>query len=131
MTVRPESELLWKQGLEDLKTAEVLLEAGRYYASVFFSHQAVEKFLKAAFVEVRREMYPRTHNLVKLGRELGLDEVLEDLMELNPEYSITRYPDAANGLPAEMHNKSTAKKHLERAKRVMIACERLIKSSGQ
>ncbi len=127
--MRPESELLWKQGLEDLKTAEVLLETGRYYASVFFSHQAAEKFLKAAFVEVKREIYPKTHNLVELGKELGLYEVMEDLMELNPEYSITRYPDAANGLPAEMHSEFTAKKHLERARRVMLICKKLIESS--
>ncbi len=127
--MRPESERLWKQGLEDLKTAELLINTGRYYASVFFAHQAAEKFLKATYVEVKREPHPKTHNLVELGQSLELDDVMEDLMELNPEYTVTRYPDAANGIPAQMYNEVIARRHLERAYRVMKACERLMKRS--
>ncbi|WP_204327927.1 HEPN domain-containing protein, partial [Proteus mirabilis] len=48
------SVLLWEQALEDLKTAEVLVEVKRYYASVFFSQQAAEKALKALYIEVKR-----------------------------------------------------------------------------
>ncbi|MDK2373025.1 MAG: HEPN domain-containing protein [Candidatus Korarchaeota archaeon] len=129
--MRPESEALWKQGLEDLKTAKVLLEAGRYYASVFFSHQAAEKFLKAAYIELKRELYPKTHNLVELGKALGMEDLMENLMELNPEYSVTRYPDAANGIPAEMYNENIARKHIRTAERVMEVCRRLMRSSEQ
>ena len=68
-----------------MKTAELLMNAGRYYASVFLAHQATEKFLKATHVEVKREPHPKTHNLVELGLSLELDDVMEDLMELNPE----------------------------------------------
>ena len=35
----------WAQAQEDLETATVLLEAERYYASVFFSQKAAEKAL--------------------------------------------------------------------------------------
>lgn len=37
---------------EDLETAKILLKTHRYYAAAFFSHQAVENFLKATYLEV-------------------------------------------------------------------------------
>lgn len=48
--MRPETELWWKQAIEDLETARVNLNAQRYYACVFFAHQAAEKSLKALFI---------------------------------------------------------------------------------
>ncbi len=65
--MREEARRLWRQALEDLETAKVLLNSGRYYAAAFFSHQAAKKSLKAVHVELRREIPPRTHNLVELG----------------------------------------------------------------
>ncbi|MFW6126416.1 MAG: HEPN domain-containing protein [Chloroflexota bacterium] len=58
-------------GGEDLKTAEALIEASRYYAAVFFSEQAAEKALKVVYLE--RERRPAfTHDLVELADELVL-----------------------------------------------------------
>ncbi|RLG42695.1 MAG: DNA-binding protein [Thermoproteota archaeon] len=128
--MRRESRALWEQALEDLETAKVLLRGGRYYAVAFFSHQAAEKALKAAYIEVKREIPPRTHNLVELGRLLGLNDVMEDLMELNPEYTISRYPDAANGVPASMYSESIAESHLRRAERVVKRCGELLKATS-
>ncbi len=99
---------------------------GAYYVVAFFSHQAAEKALKATYIEVKRQIHPRTRNLVELGRLLGLDDVMEDLMELNPEYTISRYPDAANGVPARMYTESIAERHLRRAERVVKRCGELL-----
>ncbi len=129
--MRPESERLWLQGEEDLETARILLKTHRYYAAAFFSHQAAEKFLKATYLEVAKDVYPKTHNLVELGRLLHLDDIMEDLMELNPEYMISRYPDAANGVPAHMYNENIAKRHLERAERVREVCLRILERSSR
>jgi len=41
------------QALEDIKTAEKLLEAGRYYAVAFWSQQTAEKALKALLIYIR------------------------------------------------------------------------------
>ena len=41
----------WAQARADLATAVTLLDAGVYYASVFFSQQAAEKALKGAMVD--------------------------------------------------------------------------------
>ncbi|ACS34619.1 Nucleotide-binding protein, containing HEPN domain [Thermococcus gammatolerans EJ3] len=57
--MRNEARLLWEQALEDLKTAEALIDVKRYYASVFFSQQAAEKALKALYIEVKREFPPK------------------------------------------------------------------------
>jgi len=41
--IRNEAKLLWEQALEDLKTAEVLIEVKRYYASVFFPTKLLKR----------------------------------------------------------------------------------------
>jgi HEPN domain-containing protein len=41
--MRNEAKLLWEQALEDLKTAEALVEVKRYYASVFFLNKLLKK----------------------------------------------------------------------------------------
>jgi len=124
--VREESRRFWIQALEDLETARVLLREERYYASAFYSHQAAEKALKAAYIEIRREAAPRTHNIVELGQALGMNDLLDDLMELNPEYTVSRYLNAANGVPAQMYSEAIARRHLDRAERVVNRCRELM-----
>jgi len=109
----------WAQAQEDLETARVLLKAERYYASVFFSQQASEKALKALYVQRKREL-PKTHNLVELAIELKApEEVMSAAQELTPDYLVTRYVNAAAGVPAQMYNSESAKVHLDYAKAVM------------
>ncbi|MDI3475163.1 MAG: hypothetical protein PWQ79_38 [Thermococcaceae archaeon] len=126
--MREESKLLWEQALEDLKTAEALITVKRYYASVFFSQQAAEKALKALYIELKREFPPKTHSLLRLSNELGIedDEVIDAVLDLNPEYIVTRYPDAANEVPARIYNERMAVSHLEKAKKVIEFCRRRI-----
>jgi len=117
--MREEAANNWAQAQEDLETARVLLEAERYYASVFFSQQAAEKALKALYVHKRREL-PKTHNLVELAIDLEASErVMEAAQELTPNYLVTRYVNAAAGVPAQMYNSRSAKMHLDCAEAVM------------
>ncbi|MFA4700349.1 HEPN domain-containing protein [Pyrococcus kukulkanii] len=127
--MREEARLLWEQALEDLKTAEVLIEAGRYYASVFFSQQAAEKALKALYIEVKKELPPKTHSLIRLSEELNIkdEEILDAVLDLNPEYTVTRYPDAANEVPARIYNRRSAVEHFEKAKKVVEFCRKRLK----
>lgn len=124
MDIRNEAKLLWEQALEDLKTAEVLIEVKRYYASVFFSQQATEKALKAWYIESKREFPPKTHSLLRLSNELGIEDegIIDAVLDLNPEYVVTRYPDAANEVPAKIYNERMAIEHLEKAKKVIEFC---------
>lgn len=75
--------------------------------------------MKGAIIELQRQLPPKTHNLVELGRTLGVPEdVMSDLRLLNPEYATSRYPDAANGVPAENYDLRKARQLLEAAERV-------------
>jgi len=123
--MREEVRRLWLQTLEDLKTAEALLKAGRYYASVFFAQQAAEKALKALYIHLRGELPPRTHNLLELLRSLGVDreDLIDAATDLTPEYIVTRYPNAAGGVPAELYNERSAREHLEKARLIVDYCK--------
>jgi HEPN domain-containing protein len=118
--MRLETELWWKQSIEDLETARVNLDTKRFYACVFFSHQAAEKGLKALFIESMREMPTKTHNILALGKALNApDDIMTSIRDLSPEYITSRYPDAAYGVPAELYNEELAKKHLGQAEEIL------------
>lgn len=67
---------------------------------------------------------PKTNSLLRLSNELGIkdDEVIDAVLDLNPEYIVTRYPDAANEVPATIYNERMAVEHLEKAKKVIKFC---------
>ncbi len=110
----------WRQALEDLKTAQLNIGIKRYYASVFFSQQAGEKALKAVFIHGRRRLPPRRHNMVELCRLLKAPRgVTNAAIELNPEYIVARYPNAAKGVPEQMYTKQLAQTHLHAAKEIV------------
>ncbi len=116
--MREETRRWLKQAEADLAVARELGH-GHYYIGAFACHQAIEKGMKAAFIERKRSMPPKTHNLVELARELGAPEaVLSDVRLLNPEYAVSRYPDAANGVPAEMYDERKARLLLEATERI-------------
>ncbi len=41
------------------------------------------------------------------------------IRDLNPEYLITRYPDMAQGVPAEMYDEKIAQRHLHNAQEII------------
>lgn len=117
--MREEIRNLLEQAGEDLDTTRVNLEYGRYYAAAFFAQQAAEKGLQALYLSRRREPI-FTHDLSRIAEALGAPvEVREDAADLTPEYIITRYPNAANGVPAKLYTKRKAEASLERAQRIM------------
>ncbi|BCZ87941.1 HEPN domain-containing protein [Thermus thermophilus] len=117
--MRPEAENLLAQAREDLITAKVLLDAGRYYATAFFAQQAAEKALKALALE-RLRTFPRPHDLIALAETLGAPEgVVEAARLLTPDYTVSRYPDAAGTLPARLYGKNQAQARWEAAQEVL------------
>ncbi len=116
--MREESRRWLRQARADLEVARALGH-GHYFVGAFACHQAAEKAMKAACIELHRTLPPKTHNLLELARELRApEEVLSDLRLINPEYVAARYPDAANGIPAEMYDERKARLLLEAAERV-------------
>jgi len=117
--MRRESARLWEQAREDLDTADKLLSVEKYYASVFFSEQAAEKALKVMYLEIKRRV-AFTHDLTDLAEELGAPEnVSHAAAELSPDYLTTRYPDAANAVPAKLYDAASAEMHLGLSREVL------------
>ena len=52
------------------------------------------------------------------------EEVIDAAVELNPDYAVARYPDAANGVPAQMYNERIARNRFEKAKLIVEFCRR-------
>jgi HEPN domain-containing protein len=105
----------WAQSKADYTTATTLRDAGIYYASVFFAQQAAEKALKSA-VLTRNGKNPRGHNLITFANDLNAPlEVMNAAAELNYEFLSSRNPEHAEGVPAQIHDSSSAAIHLKAA----------------
>lgn len=126
--MREEARDLWEQATADLESARVNLDVGKYYVSAFLSHQAVEKGLKALYICQKARYYPRTHKVHVLGEAVGIpEEYLPNLLDLTPVFVNTRYPDAANGVPARIYHKKKAEELLSKASEVMKWIETQLK----
>jgi HEPN domain-containing protein len=85
-----------KEAKEALTVAEHLFEKGDYSYALFFGHLAVEKILKALYVDKKKEHAPHTHNLQRIARAaaLSLDDEKSQTLLLITSFNIeARYPD--------------------------------------
>lgn len=87
----------WLEEAEEaLKVADHLFEKKDFSYSLFFGHLAVEKIIKAIYVQKRNEHAPQIHNLVRLAEQAGIvltadhKEMLIIVTAFNLE---SRYPD--------------------------------------
>jgi HEPN domain-containing protein len=81
----------------DLESAESIFDSGRYDWCLFVGHLALEKVLKAIFVDRNdNNMPPKIHNLVRLAElsKIELDDEQKFLLDKINDFNIqTRYPD--------------------------------------
>ena len=69
-----------------------------FRVALFHTHEAVEKFLKAIWVESRNEQPEKTHNLPYLAKELGIELSQSQrgfLRKLYWELIPSRYPEGS------------------------------------
>jgi HEPN domain-containing protein len=120
--MREEALKWYQQALEDLLTAEHLFNTHRYYAVAFWSQQAAEKALRAFLISHGKVV--RSHDLNEIldiiERELSItvNEIREDANKLTIHF-ISRYPDAANSIPARIYSRNDAEDLLKRVKKVI------------
>jgi HEPN domain-containing protein len=108
--MRKDAERLILQARRDLQNARKNVGIQAYEVAAFLAHQAVEKYLKGAWIHLRRARPPATHYLRELGQGLGVPRrLLGHLNFLNPDYTVARDPDAANGVPYELYDEATAR----------------------
>ena len=126
LALRKQAEAFWVQARADHATALTLLDAGVYYASVFFSQQAAEKALKAASI-AKLQRNPRGHHLIQIAN--GLDapiDVMNASAELNAEFLTSRNPDASDGIPSQIYDRESAQVHLRAAEVVLEWVKRVL-----
>lgn len=115
-----------KQAREDFKMARTNIDSKGYFVSAFLSQQAAEKALKSLYI-LKFGTLLRTHELPMLCKKLGCPEdVKKAAIELNPYYVITRYVNAANGVPADMHDEKIATLQLNNAEIILKWVEKEI-----
>ncbi len=111
--MRKETKNWWEQAKADIKSAEHCLISKDYYLAAFMCQQAVEKGLKALYLEKYNELR-RIHDLVLLAQNvLAPDNVIDLCIRLNRIYVETRYPDASGKIPAEKFSHVEAKNILK------------------
>ncbi|MBI2451955.1 HEPN domain-containing protein [Candidatus Pacearchaeota archaeon] len=115
-----------KQAKADLRTARNSLKSKDFYASVFWSQQAVEKSLKAVIIEKIGELI-KIHDLVILGRKSAIPDKLSiDCERLSKIYIDSRYGVIDNEIPAEKFGKKEADEFLKIARSILKWCEKEI-----
>jgi HEPN domain-containing protein len=118
--VRTETEPWWRQAQADLETAEFNLRGGHFYAASWLSQQAAEKGVKALWVDRLGEAAPRTHDLRRLGGQLGVpQDVRRDLDNVTQAFDLSGYPDTLRGAPVDTVTSSDATDHLDAAQRIL------------
>ena len=82
----------------DITSAEAMLQTGRYVYVTFMCQQAIEKVMKALYVQEHQQTPPYTHNLIRLlgmlsfTNETAIDD--RDFFErLNTYYLESRYSE--------------------------------------
>ena len=115
-----EEVLNWlKQAEADLRTAENSFKSKDFYACVFWCQQAAEKAIKS-FILLKNKENIMGHSLIYLGKEARLpNEFFSGLRRLSPQYIISRYPDASEGIPSELYDVDISKEFLGIAKKVL------------
>lgn len=123
---------LWLADSDDsVKVARDNLALGNYHVTAFYTHQAVEKALKAAIIALKNKTAPKTHSLKLLHSEVA-DEIpltgqqKDFLGELTPAAQVARYVDVAVGLPREIYSKRLVEEYLEKALPIIDATRKRI-----
>ena len=94
--MKPETERWVRRAEEDLRAAALALEHDLLSHCMFLNHEAIEKVLKAIWIDEKGEAAEKTHNLPYLAKELGLPlsgEQMEFLRKLYWELIPSRYPE--------------------------------------
>lgn len=104
----------------DLKTANHMMKAGRNIYVIFMCHLAIEKLLKAIYVETAGKTPPKTHDLILLSEKSSVEfprQMSEFVGMINNASVATRYPHDLSELKSS-YPKKVAEEYLKRTKEV-------------
>ena len=106
------------QAKADYDTANFNFEGKRYYVSVQFCQQCLEKALKALWIKQFKKEFPYVHDLTFFMKRLSLPKKFERICkDLTTAYAETRYP--TDVIPLKKFSKQDAKEMLKSTKEVL------------
>lgn len=116
----------------DLMHAEDCLKLKRYNWACFAAQQSAEKALKVLIMVLAKKRPSHVRDLTKLYAEVGdritlSEEVVENLGELSPYYTLARYPNAGLTRPSLGISKSQAEKAISISRKLLEGVEDAIK----
>jgi HEPN domain-containing protein/predicted nucleotidyltransferase len=131
--MRKATERWLEDAREELESALILEEHGKYRGACYHAQQCAEKALKALLLE-KGERPPRTHDIIQLlnkTRELGWkpDLEMEEAIFLNSIYK-GRYPAEEGLLPKGEPRLEEARRALDAAKK-LFQCLAKLKSPAR
>jgi HEPN domain-containing protein len=105
---------------EDFKVALLMRREGFFQTCAFHCQQAVEKAVKALWIDVKQIDPPRIHTVGPLAIQLGADsETVADINDVVGDYMASRYPDAAASLPMDYYTDTDADQRLAKVEEVL------------
>jgi HEPN domain-containing protein len=107
----PPEHIEWwtKQAAHDLEMAKPNRQNGFHDGCALMCQQSGEKYLKALYIKRYEETPPKTHQCDRLATLLGAPPpVVIASRLLEADYTESRYPDAANGVPFERFSDQTS-----------------------
>lgn len=114
----------WRnESTKDFEVAKGLYALKHYSYCLFFCHLALEKNLKALFVEKHHEQAPYIHDLVVLARKTDIMITAEqkDSLETITMFNIQgRYPDYKSEFYKKYNNKRSAEKYLTLTRELLV-----------
>ncbi len=109
-----------RQAEHDLENAKKNLDIEAYDVCLILCQQAVEKILKALYIQEREEEPPRTHSLRKLIELTDMpDDALKLVSELDSYYLVLRYPDVGDIVPYENVDKEDAEDGIDKTEQIV------------
>ena len=112
----------------DLEWGRHSLEDEFFSQTCFISQQVAEKSLKALAL-FRGIEQVKSHSVVRIAKELGINGETEEMGKLLDQYYIpARYPDAfPEGAPQDFFTESQARQAIEFAGKILENINKLIK----
>ena len=123
-----EARRWYDTAVDDLQTAQILCDCGKYAQCCFHCQQAAEKAMKAVYYTADAD--PWGHSVLKLVQMLGesgiADKSFANLTDgarrLDQYYVPTRYPNGLPGtIPSQAYGENDAKLALDAAMAILDA----------
>ncbi len=120
-----------KQAERDLEAARRQLAIEVWEQCALLCEQAVEKYLKALYMQREGQEAPKTHKIADLASSLGAPNGFYALLQqLETDYLATRYPDTTVAAPFEGYTEQIARDRLNGATEVIEWARRQMQSNN-